>query len=608
MWRKRLKAILLPSLLCLSLTVLLGVLAHFLIHTDAVQHYLLKQLSQATGYKLSAEEITLNFRHGIGIQARNFRVSTTGGHEKAGAARVRMSFNPGELLKGRIVPTELVILDPEIYLNPEIHLAAKEDHPLSLTGQSPVFEKSYTRILAAFPLVSLENAHVVLNTAGVAMKNLNIRLAGKSKDPLLLEASFHGTAFYNGATAPFSGKGVIRENSEKGFLIDARFNVKEIPMTHLPLPEELSVQKGVADIHAVVKGSPDGILSMDGKLAFKGLDFLLVDDADKKAFSFNRLTLPFNASYVDSVLRIPFFQIQNAAFTLNGASTFDFTHPSGPHLDLKVKSPFMTLGTFKRIFPSSLLPAWLETRIFPIFSGGDVCVDLFSLNGPWHRLENLDLRENADLLRLQITCKGITAFKDEQALQVDRVSGDLEIRKGEIHVSGVNGHFGESTIETGSLLLKDLYVDDPHIRVTASGSFRVEDLMTQTHLKLIPPEVRAKFHQIKGASGKLDGDVVVVYEPGWHFPKIETGMLTFLDCTLDDPDIPFKVLIKEGALTITPEDGKNFVAEGQWGKSRIRANPGSALQEAWETTGKRGKPIWWPWRTWTNCSAISTRT
>jgi hypothetical protein len=117
---------------------------------------------------------------------------------------------------------------------------------------------------------------------------------------------------------------------------------------------------------------------------------------------------------------------------------------------------------------------------------------------PWHRLENLDLRENAELLRLKLTCKGLTAFKEEKALPVDRVSGDLDIKKGEIHVSSVNGRFGKSTIETGSLFLKDLYVNDPYVRVTASGSFRVEDLLTQTHLKLVPSEVREKFQQIEG--------------------------------------------------------------------------------------------------------------
>ena len=341
------------------------------------------------------------------------------------------------------------------------------------------------------------------------------------------------------------------------------------------------MEKGDAWLDATIKGSLDGTLKMAGKLVFRGLDFLLIDDGDKKAFSFDQLTVPFNAAYGGSVLRIADFQVQHHDFLLNGTSTLNFTNPAEPSLDLKVKSPFMTLGTFRRIFPSSLLPVWLENRIFPIFSGGKVSVNRFSLKGPWHRLEDLDLRENADLLVLKLTCKGLTAFKEEKGLKVERVSGDLEIRQGEIHVSGVNGRFGKSTIETGSLFLKDLYVMDPYVRVTASGSFRLEDLMTQTNLNLIPSEVREKFRQIKGVSGKMDADLSIVYEPQWDFPKIEKGMLTFMDCALHDPDLPFPVRIKEGALTITAKDGKNFVAEGEWGKSRLSAS--GSLGDDWQT-------------------------
>ena len=391
----------------------------------------------------------------------------------------------------------------------------------------------------------------------------------------------YGTAVYNGATAPFSGKGEIRENTDAGLFIDVRIHVKDIPLARLPLPEDLPVKKGYAGISAKLKGCLDGILTLDGELVFRELDFLLIDDEDIKAFSFDRLTVPFNASYVDSVLRIPFFQVQNTAFRLSGASTFDFTNPRDPHLDLNVKSPFMTLAAFKRIFPTSLLPSWVEGRLFPIFSGGNVCVNLFSLNGPWRRLEKLDFQENAGLLRLQITCRGLTAFNHEPGLKVDRVSGNLEIRNGEIHVSQVKGRFGESRIDKGSLFLKDLYVDDPYIRVLVVGLFRVEDLLAQTNLKLIPPEVRSKIMEVEMASGKLDANVNIVYEPGWQFPKIEKGVIRFTDCALDDPDIPFPVLIREGELKITPKDGKQFVMEGQWGKSRINAS--GSLGDSWQT-------------------------
>ena len=574
MWQKRLKAVLPPVLLVLSLSVLLGILLNFLIRTEPFQRYLLEQLSQATGYELRAKEISLSFADGIGIRARNFRVYTSSGEEKAEAARIRMDFSLRDLLRGRVFPKNLAIIEPEI------HLAAGKESGLSVQGKGPLLEKSYARLLAAFPLVSLENATVTMEPSGFALKDLNVQLVRKSKEPVVLNGTLYGNAFYQGTTAPFSASGLLMEDPENGLSIDGRCSIREMLLTRLLLPEELSVKNGTVGINAAVKGSLDGILSIDGRLVFRDLKFLLIDDGDKKAFSFEQLAVPFNASYADAVLKIPVFQVQNRAFTLNGTSTINFTKPD-PHLDLKVKSPFMTLATFRRIFPSSLLPIWLENRIFPIFSGGEVRVNLFSLDGPWQRLENLDLRENAELLKMNLTCKGLKAFENERAMVVDRISGELEIKKGEIHVSGVRGRFGASHIKSGSLFLKDLYVDEPSIRVTASGSFRVEDLLAQTHLKLVPADVGSDFRQLAGATGKLDADLTVVYEPGWHFPKIEKGMITFMDCALNDPDIPFPIQIKEGALTIDTENGKNFVAEGKWGKTRLSIS--GNLGDNWRT-------------------------
>ena len=215
MWQKRLKAILLPVLLFLSLTALMGILLNFLVQTDPFQRYLLKQLSRVTGYELTAEKVSLDFADGMGIKARNFKVHTNGGREIAGAARIRMNFSLKELLKARLVPRELTILGPEI------RLAPKKGPGLSFSGRGPVFSKSYTDILAAFPRVSLENAQIVLETPGLTLKKLNIRLDRKSKEPVLLETSFSGTALYDGATTPFSGKGVIREGAEAVYPLTA---------------------------------------------------------------------------------------------------------------------------------------------------------------------------------------------------------------------------------------------------------------------------------------------------------------------------------------------------------------------------------------------------
>jgi hypothetical protein len=212
MWRKRLKAILLPVILFLSLTVLMGFLLNFLVHTDSFRRYLLLQLSRTTGYELSAEKISLNLDNGIGIRASNFKVCSIEGNEIAGAARIRMNFSLRDLLKGRILPRELTILTPEI------HLAAKRDKGLSFSGRGPVLENRTPIYWRHFPGFPWKTLRLFWNQPGLTLKKLNIRLNRKSKRPLLLGTSFWGTALYDGAKTPFSGKGVIQRRWEERFI------------------------------------------------------------------------------------------------------------------------------------------------------------------------------------------------------------------------------------------------------------------------------------------------------------------------------------------------------------------------------------------------------
>ena len=206
-------------------------------------------------------------------------------------------------------------------------------------------------------------------------------------------------------------------------------------------------------------GALDGTFWAKGNITIKDLEFMIIDDGDKKWFAFDKLDLPFHTFYSESKLHIPSLEMKAADFTLNANSTLYLKDKSNPHLEINVKSPAMSLKTFKKLFPSSLLPQWVETDLFPIFSGGDVRVDLFSLKGTLNQIKNLDRPKNAGALLLQLTCNGLTAFKDDGGVPVDGVSGNLEIEKGAIRVSNVKAHFRDSEISDGTLYLSSLYVD-----------------------------------------------------------------------------------------------------------------------------------------------------
>ena len=574
--QKRLKTLILWVGLFSLILLLSAIVLSLAVHSPSVQAYLLEKLSHSLGYEVKADKLALDFSHGIGINGRNFKVFRPSGEERVAADRIGIVFNLRELIRGNVVPKELLVIAPSIHLMP-----GKNPFETEYQERSDSADKKLAELMGVFPKVHLQEARVTVGTDDLVLKNLNLSLEKTAGDPLVLSFRLKGTARSMGAKALFSSNGQVRVNENQLPWFDANFSVKEMGLAPFSLPQDLLVKSGLFSMEGRINGSPEKMIQIDGTGRFKNLDFVLIDDGDKKGFSFKSLVVPIHAVYGNGQLKIPSFEVQHAAFNLKGTSTFDFTNPHDPHLNLRVESPFMKKDTFIRIFPSSLLPRWLETRIFPIFSGGNVRVDRFSLDGPWSGLQNLDLQQNAHLLYLQLTCNELTAFKGDQGMAVEEVSGLLKIQEGEIHVSQVKGRFGKSQIYDGSLFLKDLYVDDPHVRVTAEGLFDVQDLLKQADLTLIPEVVQSNIREIETASGKLDGNVEIIYEPGWSFPRIQKAFIHLADCTLTDPEVPFPIMVKEGDLNITQEGGRQFTAEGYWGQSGIKVS--GNLGSDWRT-------------------------
>ncbi|MBU1904168.1 MAG: DUF3971 domain-containing protein [Proteobacteria bacterium] len=536
---------------------------------------MLEQLSNAVGYEIHANQIELIFWQGIGVSARNFEVRSPQGPEKFTASRISVNLSLRALIRGDIVPTGLTLVQPEI------ELALEKGWWLSKSDGGSFLEETPLKALAGFPSVTLEKALVHVKGMPLKVKDLFLHLSRRRKAPVKHDITLKGKIVYMREEVPFSVRGSIVSDERRGTSAEMRLWADKIPISCISWPDAVPVQKGVAGIEMNANRSFDGNLSAKGTITAKNLEFMIIDDGDKKSFSFANLSLPFNASYAGSMLEIPFFQMKGAGFTLDVSSTLDLKDRSNPHLNLNVKSPAMPLETFRRIFPSSLLPQWVDTRLFPIFSGGDVRVDLFSLNGKLNQIKDLDIQKNAGALLLRLTCSGLTAFKDGGGVPVEEVSGNLKIEKGGIHVSGARGRFRDSRIGDGTLHLSSLYVDDPIIRVTVDGSFDLEDLFQQKDLPLIPDEVRQQLQEIESPTGKMDANIQVGYEGNWEYPKILKGKFKFKNCAITGRNLLFPVFVEDGDLIIEEEKNKKFVATGQWGKSKIYAS--GEIGESWKT-------------------------
>lgn len=572
---KRLRSILVPLILIFLFFIGSLLLLNSLIQRPSVQHYLLGQVSKVVGYEIDAGPINFSFWEGIGISARDFEVKLPGGYNKIAAARIMFRLDLWELVRGNILPTGLTLIEPKI------EFAMKEGWDILKPGKGGFFEAMPIKVLAGIPSVTLKGAQISVKDMPLKVTGLFLHLARKSTDPFTLDVTLDGKIDYREKEIPFSARGSITQDERGGASAEWSLRASEIPLSRISWPEFLPVKQGIAGIEMTANGALDGTFWAKGNITIKDLEFMIIDDGDKKSFAFDKLDLPFHTLYSESKLHIPSLQMKAADFTLNANSTLDLKDKSNPHLEINVKSPAMSLGTFKELFPSSLLPQWVETDLFPIFSGGDVRVDLFSLKGTLNQIKNLDRPKNAGALLLQLTCNGLTAFKDDGGVPVDGVSGNLEIEKGTIRVSNVEAHFRDSKISDGTLYLSSLYVDVPTIRVTVDGSFDLADLVLQRGLSLVPDEVRQKLQRFESVTGKMNASVEIGHEAKWDYPKILKGRFKFRDCAITSKDLLFPVILEEGSLTIDEEERKLFIAEGKWGKSKILSS--GVIGASWKT-------------------------
>ncbi|MCJ7683644.1 MAG: hypothetical protein MUO68_05050, partial [Desulfobacteraceae bacterium] len=398
---KRLRSILVPLFLLFLFFIGSLLLLNSLIQRPSVQHYLLEQVSKVVGYEIDAGPVEFSFWEGIGISARDFEVKFPGGYNKIAAARIMFNLDLRELIRGNILPTGLTLTEPKI------EFAIKEGWDISKPDEGGFFETMPLKALAGIPSVTLNGAEISVKEMPFKVTGLFLHLSRKSSDPVKFDVQLNGKIDYREEEIPFSAEGSVAQDERGGASAEMSLRASKIPLSRITWPESLPVKQGVAGIEVTANGSLDGTFWAKGNIIVKDLDFMIIDDGDKKSFVFDEVTLPFHTFYSESKLHIPSLEMKASDFTLNASSAFDFKDKSNPHLEINVKSPAMPLKTFRKIFPSSLLPQWIETDLFPLFSGGDVRVDLFSLNGTLNQIKNLDRPNNAEALLLQLTCNGL---------------------------------------------------------------------------------------------------------------------------------------------------------------------------------------------------------
>ncbi len=564
---KKLRAILIPAFLLLLLFIASVLLANSLIQRPSVQQYLLTRVSEVIGFDLHAGKIEISLWGGIGISAHDLEAKSRLDPERITASRVRIGFDAGELLKGRIIPTRMFLFQPRI------DLVTEKVWSPSRPGDVSAVKNMLLRRLTGLSAVSMKQAHISIKGLPFELEDANFSASRKSIDPIRFDVSLKGKFGYKKEKVPFILQGKISQDIKAKVdpFAEMMLNASDIPLAWIPWPAYLPVEKGHATARIKFSGTPDGPVSAEGRLIVNDLCFQLVRPRDKKAFSFSPLELNFKAVYHESVIKISSIKASTPDFTVVASSSLNLQESSNPRLTLMVETPFMELKAFKSIFPAPILPRWIENRLFPVFtdSYGSVRVNHFSLQGTLNQIRNLNRPENAGAFSLKISWKDLEILEDGSSLPFEKVSGQLRVKDGELFVSGVNAGFGRSTIKNGTLDVSTMYGETISYDISLDGLFEFEDLMRQRDMDLIPINLREYFQRFESASGGLSARISFRFERGWDYPQVQKGNFILKDCMIVQEDLVFPLVLGEAQIRVDEKMKSHFQGKGLWGNTRF---------------------------------------
>jgi len=567
MLSKKIKLFTVPALLLLLLFISVILLTNALIQRPYVQSFLIKTISDFSGYDIQTGEIELNLWRGIGIYVKDFKARSRRGYENISASRVRIILDAMELVKGRIKPVSLYLFQPKI----EISLKDRSV-PIELESDTEPKRKGVPPLFWIPGLESLlvEKGQVSIIDRPFDLEDLHLDVRQKSLDPVTLGVNANGKIWFRGEGISFDLKGNVFPSSDEGIYpsVDITLETGKAPLHWITLPKSFSIKDGDFKTRLKINGNPERHTSINGEIIIEPLCFVFSSHDREKDYSLPNLTLDFQSVLKGKTISVPSLKMKSADLSLSVAIRLDMKEKESPFLELTIKSDFMTINTLKNLFPSPLLPPWLENRLFPILNAGNVRLKLLALKGSIEQLQ--DLSENRSALTMMFECQDLKVSGDGIQLPFEEVFAEVNFENGDFHVSDLRANFGDSKIKHASLDVRDVYSHYPRFEISMDGSFDLHGLMRQKEMNVIPSDVRLDLDRVRELSGSLECRARFGYEHGWDFPRILDGKFVFRDCLLKQRELFLPLALKEVEILFNEKNNNRLRSVGSWGDSRFK--------------------------------------
>ena len=560
------------------------ILMNILINYPPFQQYLIHQLSQATQYDLQAGKIRIGYRGGLGIHADHFKARSKRSSHYIEADKIDISFHYDELLSGRFIPAKVFIQDARIGFK---SLEKKADSVAF--GRFPDFQALIGPLFSDLQWIELDNAAVFMEKSNYGLRSLDVLIRQPGSDHQRRQVRADGLFTDAESIVPFQLKGVIRhpagEMGNPAVEMDLKFT--DVPLIRIPWPDEVRFRDGRASTELKISGPVGDDLVIAGHVTAGDLRFAVAKKGRSKDYDIPRADIDFQGRMSLKSGRIEKLTLRMPETSIALTLELDWQDAESIRMDLDINSRSMPLAVFKRIFPTPLVPEWIETRLFPLFTGGKAQMDRFRLNGTIDQIKELNRPENVAVLEMRLTLAEMTALSEDPGLPVTGVAGEVEINRGRLLIAKVNGKFGGSHLRQGTMTWPDLYGESDAFTLGIRGDFLLEDLKYQGKHPLLPRSIRHEVDRFSAARGQVAAEIDLFFPDTRSLPDL-TGRMEMKNSQITHMAFPLALDLMSGRIDFDEKGPIHLNGNGRWGGSAFEIT--GTTGRLWNAGGKISQP------------------
>jgi hypothetical protein len=464
----------------------------------------------------------------------------------------------------KIVPVKILLKRPNLLISvPE---EEGGDGPKNFLDVDEAIERALPKLRS----IVMKEGELTLAKQPWQLKNLDCTVLFQEEDKNRLDLT--GTVIYKKFSLPVTLRGhILPDTPGKDDPYQVVLETGEIPLSWLPWQDRVPVE-GLAKAQITASGALRSPMVLAGKIKGRDCRFKLKNTDASKEYVLPSPEIDFTLSYFQSLMDVSSLELKGTDFHLKTRAKIDFRDSSGPRIELNADSPFMPLETFKEIFPTPLLPGWVEGRLFPMLGEGDARLERLSLKGTLDEIQNLNRPENAGVLSLAIDLKNIEVFKNTEAPPLTGVSASLSYDNASLLVTGVRAAFGGSLVRDGALSVIDLYDEDPLYKYSAEAVIDLADIRQLSKNELFPGALRQQLKQCTHLAGILEACVQIEHKNTWKYPRMKKSKFSFGNCSVTHNRWILPLSLSKADLKIDDAGLLALHGTGLWGTAPFQAD------------------------------------